>query len=259
MVLIIPWSGARIPPGPPIQPTSPGLKSWPSRAVLLFAGALPIFLEQHNQTLSVSSFASATLEHALHEANVVKLQCMRRGGLLMVLALVSGLSSAAQKGTNESPLFASQAAPVFPGGSATSPDGRNVVSVRLLDDNAHDFPSQVRVSTPSGTLTSKIPFGLNAEVLWSDDSRAFAVTGSQEGGNGQYHSAAFYIRAGRLVREPLTSLIERAFGHPVKCGWAESPNVVAVKWLDGSKRLLVAAQIINHSNCDSSVRSKDLL
>jgi hypothetical protein len=169
----------------------------------------------------------------------------------MVLALVSGLSSTAQKGANESPLFASQAAPVFTGGSATSPDGRNVVSVRLLDDNADHFPSEVRVRTPSGTLTSKIQFGLNAEVLWSDDSRAFAVTGSQEGGNGQYHSDAFYIRSGRLVREPLTSLIERAFGHPVKCGWAESPNVVAVKWLDGSKRLLVAAQIINHSNCDS--------
>ena len=36
----------------------------------------------------------------------------------------------------------------------------------------------------------------------------------------------------------------------MKCGLAESPNVVAVKWLDGSKRLLFAAQIINHSNCD---------
>jgi len=37
----------------------------------------------------------------------------------------------------------------------------------------------------------------------------------------------------------------------VKCGWSELPNVVAVKWLKGATTLLVAAQIIAHSNCDS--------
>jgi len=48
---------------------------------------------------------------------------------------------------------------------------------------------------------------------------------------------------------PLTRIIERAFGHPMKCGWPEAPNIAAVKWLD-RRRLLVAAEIINHSNCD---------
>jgi hypothetical protein len=37
----------------------------------------------------------------------------------------------------------------------------------------------------------------------------------------------------------------------VKCGWPEVPNVAALKWMDGSTKLLLSAEIIHHSNCDS--------
>jgi hypothetical protein len=150
-----------------------------------------------------------------------------------------------------SPFFTNRATYIYLGGSAVSPDGRNTVSLRLIDDNADDFPSEVKVLTPNGMLRTTIHFGLNAQVLWSEDSRAFAITGSSEGANGLYHTDVFYIDSGRLRRVPLTLLLERAFGHPVRCDWAESPNVVALKWLDGSKTLLLATQIIYHSNCDS--------
>jgi hypothetical protein len=133
-----------------------------------------------------------------------------------------------------------------------SPDGLKTVALRLLDDDADDFPTEVKVSTTKTTLVSTIEFGLNAEILWSEDSRAFSISGSSEGANGRYHTDVFVLRGNRLNHARLTGLIENAFGHPVKCGWPESPNVAAIKWLErGSIQILVAAEIINHSNCDS--------
>ncbi len=148
----------------------------------------------------------------------------------------------------EKPLFAAHASA---GATVTSPNGKVTVSLRALDTKADDFPTEVTVSTATRSLTSRIDFGLNAEVLWSADSTAFTITGSSEGAMGQYQTDAFVIESNTLTRVPLTELIEEAFGHPVKCGWPEVPNVVAIKWLDGAGSLLLAAQIIPHSNCDS--------
>lgn len=152
---------------------------------------------------------------------------------------------------NESPFYSSHATYVYSGKTAKSPDGKKNVTVRVLNMDADDFPTAVSVQTPRGTLKGKVNFGLNAQVLWSGDSKAFALTGSQTGANGQYRTTVFVLREKSLVAFPLTNLIERAFGHPVKCGWPEVPNVAAVKWLNRSKQLLVAAQIYPHSNCDS--------
>ena len=164
--------------------------------------------------------------------------------------ILSLLCSAFSQGTGqEQPYFCSQAIYIYLGKTAPSPDGKDTVSLRVLDENAEDFPSLVVVVTPQRRLTSKINFGLNAQVLWNADSSGFAVTGSSEGANGRYHTSAFLLRKGQLVQVPLTRIIENAFGHPMKCGWPELPNVAAVRWLD-SRRLLLAAEIINHSNCD---------
>ena len=131
-----------------------------------------------------------------------------------------------------------------------SPNGKLTVSLQSLDDNADDFPTRVTVTNGERTFTSKINFGLNAEVSWNARSSAFAVTGSSEGANGQYHTTVFVVQSKRLVPVPLTHLVESTFGHPVKCGWPEVPNVAAIRWLDDAT-LLVAAEIISHSNCDS--------
>jgi hypothetical protein len=163
-----------------------------------------------------------------------------------IIIVLIGVSGAAAKAGE--PQFAAHAS--LGNHPALSPNGKSTVSLRLLDDNAADFPTEVSVRTGKVTLTGKIEFGLNAEVLWNADSTAFAVTGSSEGANGQYHTDVFIVRSNHLVRVRLTHLIEAAFGHPVKCGWPEVPNVAAIKWLDGSK-ILVAAEIIAHSNCDS--------
>ncbi len=136
--------------------------------------------------------------------------------------------------------------------TARSPDGTKNVSIEILDDDAEDFPARVRVDTEQGQLSATVQFGLGTEVLWSPDSKAFAITGSCCGAGGQFETAVFYVLERKLVEVKLTGLVERAFGRPVKCAWPEPPNVVAVKWLIASKQLLVAAEIMGHTNCDSS-------
>lgn len=135
---------------------------------------------------------------------------------------------------------------------ATSPDGRKTVRIKVLDnDKAEDFPAILTVDTGRTQLTAMIHFGLDTEVLWSPDSAAFAITGSCCGANGQYQVDVFTLTKNLLVKTKLTGLVERAFGHPVKCSWPEPPNVAAIKWLIPSKEILVAAEIMHHSNCDS--------
>jgi hypothetical protein len=151
--------------------------------------------------------------------------------------------------SQESPAYSSHAVFVYEHGSALSPDGGKTVTVHRVGKETPDAEMVVR---SEGTiLRSRVRFGLNAEVLWSGDSKAFAITGSAEGANGQFQTDVFYVDSDRLHRVPLTRVLERAFGQPVRCGWPEVPNVVAVEWIEPSRSLLLAAQIIDHSNCDS--------
>jgi hypothetical protein len=153
------------------------------------------------------------------------------------------------------PLFSAKADTIYQdrdkAKTAISPDGRKKVSICMLDENAEDFPAKIMVDTEQGRLEATIRFGLDTEILWSPDSHAFAITGSSGGANGQYECDVFYIRDRKLIKIELTALVERAFGHPVKCSWSEQPNVAAVRWLTPSRELLVAAEIMHHSNCDS--------
>lgn len=160
-----------------------------------------------------------------------------------------------QPSRDDVPFYAAKAIPIYRSKdkvkTATSPDGKKSVSIEILDDNAEDFPARITVNTGQDQLSATIRFGLATEILWSPDSRAFALTGSSGGANGQYETDVFYVQEKKLLKVELTTLVEKAFGHPVRCAWTESPNVAAIKWLIPSKELLVAAEIIHHSNCDS--------
>ena len=153
----------------------------------------------------------------------------------------------------DTPAFSKHAVNAYMGQPVRSPDGQKTVAIRILrDDNADDFPADVVMMIGKKKLTARINFGLNAEVLWSPDSQAFTVSGSEGGAGGLYLTDVFTVSADDLTKIPLSKLIWHKFGHPVRCGWPESPNVGAIAWLEGSTRLLVAAQLIGHSNCDSN-------
>jgi hypothetical protein len=148
-------------------------------------------------------------------------------------------------------LFAKNAASLGFGASALSPNGRVRVSVAEIDSDVdHGYPSILRVKIDGRTLERQFDFGLNAEVLWSPSGARFSVTGSGGGAVGQYRTAIVSATNDGLGWFDATPAVERAFGRPVRCGWPEAPNVGAVAWLSET-RLLLAAQIMGHSNCDS--------
>jgi len=130
-------------------------------------------------------------------------------------------------------------------------NGDMTVSVRPLDEERESaFPALLRVEIGTRQFERWFDFGLNAQVLWSADANRFAVTGSAQGANGRYKTAVVDLTPEGIRWTDVNGLVEKAFGHPVRCGWPELPNVVAVVWLS-RVQLVLAAQIINHSNCDS--------
>lgn len=125
------------------------------------------------------------------------------------------------------------------------------VSVAWLDDDKSDgFPAVLRVRSGATVIEQRFDFGLNAEIVWSPGRTRFALTGSHDGANGQFRTAVVTVGTPRLGWFDVTPVIEAAVGHPARCDWPEAPNVGAITWLSET-RLLVAGEIINHSNCDS--------
>ena len=149
------------------------------------------------------------------------------------------------------PQFSTRATRLDRDGIAVSPDGKISVQIRPLPDSDSSQPALVIVRSGNLKLDTNIPSGFDAEILWSPDSQAFALTGSSEGANGLYQMEVIRISERGMHVVQLTPMIREAFGHPVKCGWQESPNVAAIRWAAPSQELIVAAEIIHHSNCDS--------
>lgn len=132
-----------------------------------------------------------------------------------------------------------------------SPDKATIVSVRYTELKNGDSNVTLDVSGRIGPGRVRLGPGVGSELLWAPDSRAFAVTTSDQGANGQFRTVIVADSVNGLAVRDVSRLIVRAFGHPVKCGWPEEPNVAAVQWLAGSRQLVVVAEIIGHSNCDS--------
>ena len=177
--------------------------------------------------------------------------------LIVIAIFVSVLlwQSASGQNRDDEPSFSAHAITIYSGKQVKSPDKKSEVHIEplraRLSDSPGDFPALLVVDTDGGRLTATFGFALDAELIWSPDSNAFSLTGSVRGANGQYRTDVFLIQSGKLVSIHLTDIIEKKFGHPVKCGWPEPPNVAAIKWLAPSSQLLVAAEIMHHSNCDS--------
>jgi hypothetical protein len=115
-------------------------------------------------------------------------------------------------------LFAKEAEPVTSGRTSLRSGGRVAVSTA---NGSSAFPATLLVTRDGGRLERSFEFGLNAEVLWSPDGSRFAVTGSEGGANGQYRTVVVTIAGDRLGWFDVTPMVERAFGHPVKCGYPD--------------------------------------
>ncbi len=130
-----------------------------------------------------------------------------------------------------------------------APDGKNAVTAEYVPsgENKHLI---LRFKDAGEGTSLDIGWGIGAELLWSPDSKALAVTTSNGGRNGIFDTYVILLDQGHVKKSNLTPLIRKTFGHPVACAYPEPPNVAAVSW-PSNGNLLVAAQIVNHSICDS--------
>jgi hypothetical protein len=107
------------------------------------------------------------------------------------------------------------------------------------------------VAASTKHFKAKVQGSVGSELAWSPDSKAFFLTYSDAGLDGEYFTVVFYV-SGRGLRKVNPSLVvKRAFGHAVCSGGPIPANVVGVAWMEGSHRLLIAAQVPPLSICDS--------
>ena len=136
------------------------------------------------------------------------------------------------------------------GGRLTAPDGKT--SVLLGSVVKQGEPHLLLTFNVGGRKWSfDVGRAIGAELLWSPDSKAVAATISNVSPNGIYHLLIFRVGRRTVRKINATEAVRMAFGHPVVCAYPEPPNVAAVSWLRASSELLVAAQIVDHSVCDS--------
>jgi hypothetical protein len=172
---------------------------------------------------------------------------------LLILLSVSDFQAAARKITG---MYSNHAAPVFDlhfsrsskAVRVLSPDRQNVVVVKFQPDSTTMLLS-LEIGAKSHRWEKRVSIG--TEVRWSADSKAFFLTESTRGRNGPYKTTLYLLDDDGVRILDVTPIVYEAFGHPVKCSWSEAPNVAGIKWLEGSRRILVAAEIVNHSVCDS--------
>jgi hypothetical protein len=128
-----------------------------------------------------------------------------------------------------------------------SPDGRSRARIYPGEDEM-----RLQVSGAAGEFEASFYNGPNSALSWAPDSRALFLTVNEGGivGNYKLSIVAELDAFPGLDMWDFTHLVHEAFGHPVRCFSPEHPNVAGIAWLGSSKRLLVAAEILPHSNCD---------
>ena len=134
-----------------------------------------------------------------------------------------------------------------------SPDGRKTLIVKTVWDEKDPNGAYInyKVRTAGKTLAVNLS-GFNGKVAWSPDSKAFAVTQTEGGGSLGSRVYVFFIEVNKLRRLDVSGLIEKHFGHPVKCDIDIPPNTGFISWKTDSSTLLVAAEVVPVSVCSCS-------
>jgi hypothetical protein len=123
--------------------------------------------------------------------------------------------------------------------------------VRAVYTEKNDSDVTLNTSGSFGTGSVDLGPGVGSELTWSGDEKSLLVSTSDQGANGLYRTLLVRSNGhGGIVATDLSPLIARTFGQPFKCGWPEPPNVGAVGWTP-TGNILVAAEVVHHSNCDS--------
>jgi|GEM_PF-1445094 len=123
-----------------------------------------------------------------------------------------------------------------------APDHRKIA-------NVNDFYLQVVVNGRPLSGTENEGLETLAELAWAPDSTAFFITASNGGIVGTWYVSVYLIEKTRVRRVNVTQRAAKRFKMQYSCHDPEEPNMAGVKWLEGSKTLLVVAEVPPHSSC----------
>lgn len=136
---------------------------------------------------------------------------------------------------------------------AVAPDGESQVVFALKSRGARDraedpFQAEFLLygrcyRTDIGSLTA-------AEVLWSPDSKAFALTYSDGDVVGNYHLVIYWATpSGFRIQDLTPALHKRARRWRKVCDGDDPTNVGAICWRRDYQRIVIGAEVPNHSVC----------
>jgi hypothetical protein len=136
--------------------------------------------------------------------------------------------------------------------TSASADGRSQARARriLARPGSEEEPVVLDLSGAIGRHHLRLVPGVGTELLWAPGGSALMVTTSGGGLNGIYDLILVDRLRSETRERNISDLIRRRFGHPVPCDYPEPPNVAGIAWLPNGN-MLVAAEIVHHSNCDS--------
>lgn len=136
--------------------------------------------------------------------------------------------------------------------TSSSVNGRSRLRAHWVEAKAdsEEEPVLLDLSGAIGRHHMRLVPGVGTELVWAPRGDALMVTTSSGGLNGIYDLILVDRFRGVARERNVSNLVRRRFGHPVRCAWPEPPNVAGVAWLPNGN-MLVAAEIVHHSNCDS--------
>jgi hypothetical protein len=135
-----------------------------------------------------------------------------------------------------------------------SPKGLSQIIGRWVEarEEGQEEPVLLEFSGAIGPHRMRLVPGVGSELVWNEREDAVLLSTSRAGLNGRWDAILVRRGGGRVEEHNPSAMIRKKFGHPVpvRCDWPEQANVGAVGWL-ANGNVLLAAQIIHHSVCDS--------
>lgn len=133
-----------------------------------------------------------------------------------------------------------------------SPDHQKYVLLSSKPEHAEADEGTFSISVYAGNrlLKTFAPKDLSAAtfVKWSSDSKGLYVMWSDGGALGGYHVRAFLVRRGQAIESPGPKVVAEDFSKYHSCK-TRGNNLYAVRWLHGSKQLLLRPAVYPTGDC----------
>ena len=88
-----------------------------------------------------------------------------------------------------------------------------------------------------------------AEIGWASDSSGFFLTRSDGGWVGSWYASVILMKDPKQKEINISQRVARDFHKNISQCPEEEPNIVALAWIEGSRKLLLVAESPNHSSC----------